>query len=346
MMKYVLVSRFTLVLILLTSCIASYGGVLAQAVHGEEYMCDNLRFDGDLVSLEHVCSMPEPAECVVYDSLDTKSNTVVVKDQNVPQSTTIVTDDQKEVKTHSKDEARKIRKNAKKQEQQIIENSSEQEIGSLEKQWQPVIFNHYVGVKGGYGMGLQRFEPTKESLMHLGLYNFGLIYMFDAVSKGNKYVGAVQIELEYLQKGFSYYTYKNSSKIYSRNYDVIQIPLLWQPYIPFGKNGSRVFLNAGPYVNYVLSSHEKLYDDQSGEVVYDRNYQWDAMRDNRAEYGIAAGLGFRVAVKRFLIGMEVRYHISFANLMKGMDQYVGNPFFATPVDQLNATLQLTYRLGK
>lgn len=225
---------------------------------------------------------------------------------------------------------------------------TEEELGSLEKEWPKVVFKHYVGVKGGYGLGSGRFEPTRENELHLGLYNFGLTYMFDAVSKGNKYVGAVQLELEYLQKGFTYHPYRDSEDVMSRDYAVIQIPLLWQPYIPLSKNGySRFFINAGPFVNYIIDTgSERKYNLKTGATIQSGPYKWDPMRDNRFEYGLAAGAGFKIGIRRFAVTLEFRYNITFSDLMKGVEKYPSNTFFRSPIDQMNLSLMLIYRLTK
>lgn len=224
----------------------------------------------------------------------------------------------------------------------------EEEIGSLEKEWPKVIFKHYVGVKGGYGMGSGRFEPTRQNELHLGLYNFGVMYMFDAVSKGNKYVGAVQFELEYLQKGFTYHLYRDSEEVYSRNYAVIQLPILWQPYLPLSRNGySRFFISAGPFVNYIVDTgSERRYNKETGQTYSAGPYKWSPLRDNRFEYGITAGAGFKIGIKRFAVVAEFRYNITFSDLMKGVEKYPENTFFRSPIDQMNVSLMLVYRLTK
>lgn len=224
----------------------------------------------------------------------------------------------------------------------------EEELGSLEKEWPKVEFKHYVGVKGGYGVGSGRFEPTRQNELHLGLYNFGLMYMFDAVSKGNKYVGAVQIELEYMQKGFTYHLYRDSEEVQSRDYAVIQIPILWQPYLPLSKNGySRFFINAGPFINYIVDTgSQRRYNIKTGVTTQSGPYKWDPMRDNRFEYGIAAGAGFKIGIKRFAVVAEFRYNITFSDLMKGVEKYPSNVFFRSPIDQMNVSLMLVYRLTK
>ena len=60
---------------------------------------------------------------------------------------------------------------------------------------------HYIGVRGGWGGGSVRFQPVRETGIHWGLYSGGLSYKFYTEQK---YVGAIQVDLEYMQRGFMY----------------------------------------------------------------------------------------------------------------------------------------------
>lgn len=214
---------------------------------------------------------------------------------------------------------------------------------SIIAEWPAEKVHHYIGLRGGYGMGTQRFEPNKEDVMQTGLFNFGVSYRFDVPRQ--KYVGCIEFDLEYLQKGFGYETYTESGIVYSRKYSVIMLPILWQPYLPIGKKGSRVYLNLGPYLSYTINSGtERIYDKETKETISEGDYEYDTLRDNYWEYGCPVGVGFVIAAgKNFTLGIDFRYNINLSDVMKGVNKYASNPF-RSPVDQMNVSFGVNYRI--
>lgn len=219
------------------------------------------------------------------------------------------------------------------------------EVGTLSAAWAPVEIKHSIGFRAGYGMGYGRFEPTRENQLHLGLLNGALVYLFDVPAQ--KYVGAIQIELGVMQKGYSYLLYKESVDVISRDYTVIEIPVLWQPYLPLSrKNGSRFYLNAGPYVSYTLGGTFRDYNKETGVTAREGQYEYKPLRDNRWEYGIAAGAGFRVYMgQRVAFTFEYRYNIAMSDILKGVEKYPSNIFFRSPIDQMNISIGLLFKLN-
>jgi len=220
----------------------------------------------------------------------------------------------------------------------------EKPSASITAEWQPVKVEHYIGIRGGYGLGLQRFEPNKPNITQYGLLNFGVAYRFDVPKQ--KYVGCIEFDLEYVQKSFAYETYVESGKIYSRNYSTIMFPILWQPYLPLGKKGSRFYLNLGPYISYTLSSGStyRYYDKETNETIDEGTYEYDRLRDNSWEYGCPLGAGFVVSAgSRITIGLDFRYNICLSDILKGINKYESNPF-RSPVDQMNVSLGVNYRI--
>lgn len=210
--------------------------------------------------------------------------------------------------------------------------------------WAPVKLDHYFGIRGGYGMGSGRFEPVKQMTSYMGLYNFGISYKLDMVDKRHRFVGAIEFDLEYMERGFQYETYYESGIFYSRRYSTITLPILWQPYLPFTKTGeSRLYLNAGPSLGYAIESSYKTVNTNINETTDEGVWSYDMLRDNRFEYGIVAGAGVVVAIKRkVLIGVDFRYNIMLSDTFKGVTKYEGNPF-RSPVDVMNLSLKIEYR---
>lgn len=207
--------------------------------------------------------------------------------------------------------------------------------------WAPVKVDHYVGVRGGYALGSVRFEPTRQTEYKMGLIVGGLVYKFDVPKQ--KYVGCIEADLNWSQKGYRVHRYYDSEEVYERKYNTIEIPILWQPYLPLGKSGSRFYLSAGPYVSYAFSSSFREYNMVTEEVYSEGKYEYDPTRDNRWEYGVTVGGGFLIGIKRFSISAEFRYNIGLSDTFKGVTKYEGNPF-RSPTDQMNVTVGLNYKI--
>lgn len=212
---------------------------------------------------------------------------------------------------------------------------------TLSAAWAPVKVEHYVGVRGGYAMGSIRFEPSRPTKMKMGLMVGGLVYKFDVPAQ--KYVGCIEADVNWSQKGYRVRRYFDSEEVSERVWNVIEVPILWQPYLPLGKGGSRFYLSAGPYVSYAVDSRMKEFNEVTGEVLAKGKYEYDPTRDNRWEYGVTFGAGFLVAIRRFSISAEFRYNIGLSDLYKGVTKYEGNPF-RSPADQMAVTLGVNYKI--
>ena len=89
-----------------------------------------------------------------------------------------------------------------------------------------------------------------------GCENFGIAWRY--YSEKPRFVGAVGIDLEYIERGFNMgYTYTsewvgegNEKKeirhyqFYNRKINTIMLPLVWQPHFYLVKNRLRVFIEA------------------------------------------------------------------------------------------------------
>ncbi len=224
----------------------------------------------------------------------------------------------------------------------------QEEISTLDAAWQPVLVDHSLGIRGGWGTGFMRREPARENVtLPYNLWNFGISYRFDVPEQhyfNFLYVGTITFDLGYMQKGYAYRYYYGEPEIYTRRYDVIELPILWQPYIALGKGGSRFFISAGPFISYTLSSWEKSYNEQTGEVEFERDYVMNPNEDYFWNYGITVGGGLLIAIKRWSISAEFRYTIQLSDIMRGPEFIPGNPF-RTPVDQMGASIGLHYKFS-
>lgn len=223
---------------------------------------------------------------------------------------------------------------------------TQEEIGTLDAAWKPVIINHSIGIRGGWGMGSIRREPNKDSApLPFQLWNGGVSYRFDIPEQ--KYVGTISFDLDYMQKGYAYLEFFNSQVAYARMFHVIQLSIVWQPYLPLSrKNDSRMYLIAGPFVSYTISGgEEQTFNVETKEVITKNKYEMDPMNDYYLNYGISAGLGFQFAFGRFAISVDARYNIQLSDIIRGPEYIQGNPF-RTPVDHIGASLGFHYNFIK
>lgn len=207
--------------------------------------------------------------------------------------------------------------------------------------WAPVKVDHYIGIRGGYAMGNARFEPTRQTEMKMGLVVGGIVYKFDVPKQ--KYVGCIEVDINWSQMGYRAFRYFDSDEVYERTWNTIEIPILWQPYLPLSKGGTRFYLSAGPFVSYSFKSEFREFYKSTGETISKGTYEYDPTRDNRWGYGVTFGGGMLFAIRRFSITAEFRYTIGLSDILKGVTKYEGNPF-RSPVDQMNITVGVNYKV--
>lgn len=220
---------------------------------------------------------------------------------------------------------------------------------------------HTLGVFGGAGMATVRLYPKKEQQQLFPVINGGLSWRYYSMPR---YVGCVGVDLEYMQRGFSFgYTYTSkyddqgkehrTYKFFTRQVNTIMMPIVWQPHVYLIRNHLRVFLDAAVTFSYNFGGDYE-YDDQP---TWSGKYNWRLERDNRWNYGLAGGGGFALLFGQFEVGVRARYYFGYADLMRNLNKYYNNgtdgrenPFYYTPnrspMDNLSLNVTLAYRFNK
>lgn len=225
---------------------------------------------------------------------------------------------------------------------------------------------HTVGVLGGAGIATARFYPKQEMRPILGVPNFGVSWRYYSLPR---FVGAVGVDLEYMQRGFSYgYTYhsykdendmeQREYNFYTRRLNTIMLPIVWQPHVYLAKNHLRLYLEAALTFSYNFGGDWE-YDDVEGfsKAGEKGDYDWRVERDNRWNYGLAGGGGFAVLFGRYEVGVRARYYFGYADLLRNRNKYYNNsydgyenPFRLTPlrspIDNINLSITVAYRFNK
>lgn len=229
-----------------------------------------------------------------------------------------------------------------------------------------VAAQHTLTLTGGTGVATARFYPSEETKWMWGSETFGLSWRF--YSDKPRFVGAVGVDLEYLERGFNLgYTYTseyvdtpNGDKkevrhyqFYNRKVNTVMLPLVWQPHVYAAKKRLRIFIEAAFVLSFNVSSHYSYENDRypAGK------YEWKVPRDNRFGYGLSGGAGFAVLLNQVEIGFKAKYNFGYSDILKNRNKYYSgstdgreNPFYysplRSPLDNINVMLTVGWRFNK
>lgn len=209
---------------------------------------------------------------------------------------------------------------------------------------------HYVGVRGGWGGGSARILPAEETGIEWGLKSGGISYKFFT---STKYVGGIQADLEYLERGFNYKLGRNSDTSYHRTVNSVSLPFMWQPHVYVFQRQARVFINLGVTFSYNMNSKYYVREEGVG-IIESGNYPMLIVRDNRFGYGLVGGLGLSVFINRFEVALEGRYYYGYSDIRKNRTVYRIDPEdmrpwdinpLRSPLDNINISVAAYYRLS-
>ena len=220
---------------------------------------------------------------------------------------------------------------------------------------------HTLTLMGGSGASYARFYPTQETKWLWGAESYGLAWRY--YSDSPRFVGAVGVDLEYMERGFMMgYAYTsefiNDKEIrhyqfYRRDVQTLMLPMVWQPHFYLLDNKLRLFVEAAFVLSFNISSQYSYENDRypAGK------YEWKVPRDNRFGYGLNGGAGFAVLLGQLELGFKARYNFGYSDLMKNRNKYYSNdtdgkenPFryspLRSPVDNLTFSLTIGWRFNK
>lgn len=224
---------------------------------------------------------------------------------------------------------------------------------------------HTLSVTGGTGASYARFYPTEVTKFVWGCESLGLSWRF--YSPKPRFVGAVGLDLEYLQRGFSYAYYDfpeietdeygnrkviHHYQYYTRRVNSLMMPFVWQPHVYAARNHLRLYVEAAIVFSYNISSSYEYQNDRypAGK------YEWKIPRDNRFGYGLSGGLGFAILLGQVEVGMKAKYDFGYSDILKNRNKYYSNdtdgrenPFgyqpLRSPMDNLTFSVTLGWRFN-
>ena len=150
---------------------------------------------------------------------------------------------------------------------------------------------------------------------------------------------ALQIEIAYVQKGWKTAEDTLIFTQYERNIDYIDIPIL--THASFGSENIEFFLQLGFFTGYALSSSEIFYDP-GGSI--EKEYVYDPDRDNRFEYGLQGGAGFKRHFGFGVIQLEGNFIFTLNSVYKWGYESTDTDFlhyFDVPEQAQNQLIQFT-----
>ena len=219
---------------------------------------------------------------------------------------------------------------------------------------------HTLTLTGGTGLSTARFYPAEETKWVWGMETYGLSWRY--YSDKPRFVGAVGVDLEYLERGFSVgYAYTSSFvddkevrtyKYYTRNVNSLMLPIVWQPHVYAANNRIRIFLEAAFVLSFNISSDYSYQDNRfpAGK------YEWKVPRDNRFGYGLSGGAGFALLFGQVEVGFKAKYNFGYSDILKNRNKYYSNstdgrenPFYysplRSPMDNISAMITVGWRFN-
>jgi len=195
-----------------------------------------------------------------------------------------------------------------------------------------------VGLKGGVNLSWinydARFDQSVIEQDRIFRYMGGLTFQY--FSQPN--VG-IQFETLYIQKGFKTKLDTITNTQYERTIDYLSFPFLMHAYI--GKKRFNISFVLGPYISYALSSDEVFLE---GNNTYENEYVFDRDIDNRFEFGLQAGIGFRNSFNFGIIEVQGIFAYSLTSIYTwGAENEDPDKdrFFPIPEQTQNQGVQIT-----
>ncbi len=225
---------------------------------------------------------------------------------------------------------------------------------------------HTFGVTAGYGSGSESIFPEVEGRAIYGLPNFGVSWR---TYSEKRVVGCFGIDLQYMQRGFSFspatITVEGQElHYYTRKINSLVLPLVWQPHAYILDHRVRIFFDAAATFSYDLSStydndFRRHIEESAGikDGVYSGKYDYKTARDNRLGYGLAGGGGLALLTGRFEILARIRYYFGLSDVVRNRNKYYDNgidgyenPFSLSPIrssiNNLAINFGVNYHFGR
>ena len=174
----------------------------------------------------------------------------------------------------------------------------------------PLIAQWNVGIKGGVNISWINYVPGYNQRVVEQDFNLGYMGGLTIQYFSQPNIG-IQMDMIYIQKGFKTKLDTITQIQYERTIDYFSFPVLMHAYL--GKGRFNVSFLLGPYISYALASNETFTENN---VSNTEEYIFDRDRDNRFEFGLQGGIGFRNTFKFGILELEGIFNFSFTSIYK------------------------------
>jgi hypothetical protein len=183
-------------------------------------------------------------------------------------------------------------------------------------------------------MRFQNQDPSPKN-SPMAAFSGGLFFQYNL----NK-TFALRADPGFERKGyFASYTYNiyqnNSTEKDRANFNYLTIPILIRASIG---TKIRYFINAGPYIGFLLSEKEKYTPPNSASLIYNYTSYYKT-----TDIGITAGLGLAIPIKEnFALSVEIRNNLGLMNINKNT---IENGTGKIKTNSTNLLLGFAYKFG-
>ena len=171
----------------------------------------------------------------------------------------------------------------------------------------PFIKEYYLGAKGGMVFSRVKFKPNVEQNFYSGN---SMGFVMRMISE--PHVG-IQIEFNYLQKGWEEKPLAGSTQNYFHRINYLDIPIMTHANLGNGKY--RFTLNVGPTVAILLSDSQGMSPAEPGFPAIPPIAYWGKPIDTRVDFLFVGGIGSEYHFSRYAaLALDVRAFYSLTNL--------------------------------
>jgi len=184
----------------------------------------------------------------------------------------------------------------------------------------------YVGIKGGVNIPTVNFTDFTNVPITTRFRNaiftsptFGVSYRYMQSDK----IG-IQVDLNHTTKGWGQNTLEFTNTFITKiNYLELPFYLHWEL---IGKNNFKVFLDAGVYAAWALSTEQSIENDLD---LIENQIFYSVENDNQADFGIYAGAGVSYDFSLFILQLDGSFKSGFANILSVNHFIRENPSVST-----------------
>lgn len=173
-----------------------------------------------------------------------------------------------------------------------------------------------IGFNAGMNMSSVTFSPTIKTSNLTGMC--GGITVRYTCEKYFTAICAVQMEINFAQRGWKEDIDDGSNNTYERTINYVEIPFMFNMGWGREQRGVKFFINAGPQMNFFISEKEK-YGGGTWDTSNRPNHvteQYGKDTENKFDYGIAGGGGLDWNTKVGYFILEGRYYYGLGDVFK------------------------------